>query len=231
MKKIILVLIMAGMMFGLVACGKESEGKNPASENNVAVSNQEDEFVLGENLAGAITELALLYDVFDTTSTKEESYPEIFISAFCQNSRFTFDYLETLMEKSDGILSREQVEYIQYSLTGEQVDFTGHVGKEGIDIYQSASGLGFGEIVSYESEVSGKEVKLVALFEFRNIHDIEAERPTKVYELTVVLERNDDSCFDGYSIKSMTEKDVTPVVYGDGKEHVFYGLDMGEYLG
>ena len=67
----------------------------------------------------------------------------------------------------------------------------------------------------------------MAQFEFRSIHDIEAEKPTKVYELTIVLEENKESCFDGYSIKSMSKKDVTPVVYGDGMEHVFYGLDMG----
>ena len=215
MKKILLVLIMAGTMLGLVACGKESEKEDSTG------------FVMGENLEGAITELALIYDEFDRSSIKEENYPDIFISNFCQNNRFTFHYLENLMENGDGILSQEQVEYIQYSLTGEHVDFAGYVGADGIDLYQSTGGLLFGEIVSYEGKVNGKDVELVASFEFRNMHDLEAERPTKVYELTVALEQNDDSCFDGYSIKSMSKKDVTPVVCGDGKEHVFYGIDMG----
>ena len=209
MKKIILVLIMASTMIGIIACGKEAE------------------FVLGENLAGAITELALKYDAFDSAVTKEESYPNNFISSFCQNSRFTFDYLEEVIKENDGMLSRDQIEYIQYGLTGENVDFTEYVDEEGVDAYQSTSGLGFGEIVSYEAEVSGSKVNLVAEYWFRSNHDIEAEHPTKVYELTVVLEKNKESCFDGYSIKSINKKDVTPVVYGDGKQHAFYGMDMG----
>ena len=98
MKKFILALVMAGFMLSLMACGKESAEKGSAGESNKVVvsqesdmDGQENEFVLGENLAGAITELALKYDEFDIASTKEESYPEIFISTFCQNNRFTFD--------------------------------------------------------------------------------------------------------------------------------------------
>lgn len=30
---------------------------------------------------------------------------------------------------------------------------------------------------------------------------------------------NPESCFDGYSIKSLTSKDITPIVAGDNKEH------------
>ena len=234
MKKIILGVLIAGLMLGLVACGKESEEKDSAGADNRVVTNQEEaadnqeiEFVLGEDLAGAITELALRYDEFDMTAIEAEDYPDIFISAFCQNSRFTFQYLADLMAEDNGVWSREQVEYIQHSLTGEQIDFAGYVGEEGIDIYQSTSGLGFGQITSYEGKVNGKEVNLAASFEFRNIHDLESERPTKVYELLVVLEKNEESCFDGYSIKSMSKKDVTPVVCGDEEEHIFYGMDMG----
>ena len=209
MKKFVIGMFVTVFLPGFIGCGKDAE------------------FVMGENLSGAIVELALKYDEFDGSATKEEGYPELFISTFCQNNRFTFDYLRDFMENSDGILNREQIEYIQYSLTGEAIDFSGYVGEDGIDIYQSTSGLGFGQIASYEGVLNGKEVNLVAQFEFRSIHDIEAEKPTKVYELTIVLEENKESCFDGYSIRSMSKKDVTPVVYGDGMEHVFYGLDMG----
>lgn len=227
MKKIILGLLMAGVIFSFAACGKESAENDSLGDGNkgevnqeLISDNQETKFELGENLAGAITEMALRYDEFDMTAMENENYPEIFISAYCQNSRFTFDYLADLMEKGDGILSKEQVEYIQYSLTGEQIDFTGYVDENGIDIYESTSGLGLGQIVSYENIVNEKEVNLVVTFEFRNIHDIESERPTKVYELTVVLEENEDSCFDGYSIKSMSKKDVTPTQYGDTEENI-----------
>ena len=66
MKKIILGLLMASMMISFVACGKESVEKNSVGDGNeesvnqeLISENQETGFVLGENLAGAITEMAL----------------------------------------------------------------------------------------------------------------------------------------------------------------------------
>ena len=184
-----------------------------------------EKFVLESNLEKAITELALKYDTFDMSSTKEDSYPAIFIRSFCQNSRLTFDYLENTCEESDGFLTRKQVEYIQYSLTGENVDFAEYVGEEGIDAYQTTSGLDHGEIVSYEAEIVDEQVYLVAQYEFRN--NAGSDRPSKVFELEAILEKNDESCFDGYSIKSISKKDKTPVITGDDKEHIFCGIDMG----
>lgn len=185
-----------------------------------------EEFVLESNLRSVITELALNYDDFGVSETKEENYPIIFISKFCQNSRLTFDYLERLKKDNNGILSREQIEYMQYSLTNEFVDFQKYVNEDGVDAYQASSGLGFGEIVSYNAQENGDEVNLAAQFEFRG-SNLESESAEKIYELDVVLVRNDESCFDGYSIKSLSKKNVTPVVTGDGKEHAFFGLDMG----
>lgn len=116
LQKVILLWAILAVLFA--ACGKE-------------------EFILGSNLKSAITELALNYDVFDASKTKEENYPMLFISSYCQNSRLTFDYLEEIKKENNGLLSREQVEYIQHSLTNESVDFQEYVGEEGIDVYQT----------------------------------------------------------------------------------------------
>ena len=48
----------------------------------------------------------------------------------------------------------------------------------------------------------------------------------RMFDLTVVLQKNPKSCFDGYSIKSLSKEDVTVFKTGDGKEHSFCGWDM-----
>ena len=186
------------------------------------------EFTLGTNLEGAITELALSYDNFDTSKTKEEDYPEFFVDNYCQNSRMSFDYLNKIAKENKGIISREQIEYMQYSLTNEFVDFKNIVPEEGIDYYDSSSGYSHGDIISYDAQVSEDETKLIA--EFVIVQDY--SRIRTIYELNIILVRNPESCFDGYSIKSLTSKDITPVVYGDNKEHTINAMYMGsEYEG
>ena len=41
-----------------------------------------------------------------------------------------------------------------------------------------------------------------------------------------MLQKNPESCFDGYSIMSLSKEDVTVVATGDGLEHSFKGSDM-----
>jgi len=180
------------------------------------------EFTLGQDLNSAITELALMYEDFDLSKTKEDIYQESFIAHYCQNSRLSFDYLEQVREEKEGILSEEDVRYIQYSLTGEEVDFQNDIPAEGIDINQAASGLGYGNILSYEAEEIQEEVHLVAEFE----RGTDGSENTRLYELEVILVKNLQSCFDGYSIKSLASQDITSIIYGDNAEHTFYGCDL-----
>lgn len=178
------------------------------------------QFVLGPNLNAAITELAIMYDEFDSNRIKEEDYKESIIFRYCKNSRQTFDYLEQLKEEYNGVIPREQVEYIQYSLTGEWVDFKDEIPKEGLNIIQSSSGFCDGKIKSYQADCAGDEVNLLAEFEI--VED--GTQITYLYELNIVLVKNPESCFDGYSIKSLSSKDITKPVYGDNKEHTFRGV-------
>lgn len=46
------------------------------------------------------------------------------------------------------------------------------------------------------------------------------------YELTVNLIKNPYSCFDGYSVVSVSSRNVTPNIEQDDFVHVFYGTDM-----
>jgi len=208
MKKRFIFIILLATLLSLAACGEESNGTKTLSltEESYEYTVPEAEFVLGSNLNTAISELALMYDEFDSAEIREDYYPQSFIFHFCQNSRLTFDYLEQMREDKNGILSLEDVQYIQQSLTNEFVDLGDEVPAEGIDINQTASGVGFGNILSYEANVRGEEVHLVVEFE----RGTDEFHPTKLYELNIVLIQNPESCFDGYSIKSLTSKEITP---------------------
>ncbi len=236
----ILLFILLSSLF--VGCSKAERGlqetayvkaeennrqeKQPVSKLKIAEYIDSEEFTLPPNLKIAIEELALNYDTFDSSKTKERFYPKFFLSSYCQNSRMTYDYMEKIEKENNGLISRKEVEYIQYSLTKEFIDFQDFVGKEGIDHNQTSSGIGFGEIISYEANRNGDEVSLTAQFKFRG-RNVEQTSLSRLYELNIVLIKNLKSCFDGYSIKSLIKKDITSVITGDGKIHTFQGLDMG----
>ena len=181
-----------------------------------------EQFVLGPNLNTAISELAIMYDEFDLTQIKEEHYKEHFISQYCQNSWSSFDYLERLDVVYNSIIPREQVEYIQYSLTGEWVDFKDVVPKEGLDLNQSSSGFCSGKIKSYQADCIGDEVNLQVKFEIIGNWN----RKPLIYKLDIVLVRNPQSCFDGYSIRSLSSKEITKPIPGDNKVHTFEGMAL-----
>lgn len=164
-----------------------------------------EKFTMGVNLESAIVQLALSFATFDLTTTKEAHYPELFISKFCQNSRMNYDYLEKCAEENNGMLLKKQVQYIQYSLTMEDVDFGAALPEEGINSYKNAAQtLGFGRILSYEALQEGDVVKLTAILE-RGTNEFQ---PTKLYELKLELIKNPTSCFDGYSIRSLTTESM-----------------------
>ena len=217
-------LIILLSMLLLVSCSNADESMTEFDTNELQIESYtySEEFTLEENLNKAITELALMYDNFDWSKTKEDTYGTSFISHYCQNSRLSYDYLEKMRRENNGILSEEHVRYIQYSLTKENVDFQDNIPLGGIDINQSTSSLGFGKILSYEAEEDGEEVHLVAQFE----RGTDGSENTNLYELSIVLIKNPQSCFDGYSIKTLSSQNITPIITGDNREHTFYAYDL-----
>lgn len=217
-KKKIFTFILCVTLTLVSACGKwNGRGESVGKEVDFDALQIEEytypkEFTLGQNLESAITELALMFDTFDTSQTKEQFYPETFLTYYCQNSRMSFDYLEKIQEENDGLLSKEQVEYIQYSLTNEFIDFKDSIPEEGLDSYEDSSGFWFGKIIFYEAEPEGEKVKLTAEFE-RGMDGWENMRRC---ELDIVLIKNPKSCFDGYSIEALTSKDITTAEASDG---------------
>ena len=232
MKKIKITLIMGLMLAALMSVAACTENSQAESQMNDTMFDYESlgvnqyvynsEFELGEDLKNAIAELACCYDEFDENVVNDETWKNIFLTRFTQNSRYSFDYLDKQAEKGNGFITREQVEYIQYSLTNEKIDFSDCVEKE-VDTQDATSGMNFGNIINYEYESHDEEIVLSADMQLQS----DGTNNVKEKKVTVYLIKNPYSCFDGYSIKQLVSEDVTENIKGDGEEHTFYASDTG----
>ncbi len=182
------------------------------------------EFSMGDNLKTAVIQLALCYDNFDKDSVCSEEWKEIFVSRFIQNTRSSFDYLDMVSGKNNGQISVDELNYIQYSLTGVELDFSSFVG-DGLDRYDAASPLNYGSITGYDYEDTDQGVIVTADFEV----GYDGTASAQEREITVELVKNPYSCFDGYSVVSISSKVImTSCAMQEGSTYVFYGTDMME---
>lgn len=182
------------------------------------------EFYMGDNLETAVTQLALCYDNFDKDSAYSEEWKEIFVSRFIQNTRSSFDYLDVVSGKNNGQISVDELNYIQYSLTGVELDFSSFAG-DGLDRYDAASPLNYGAITGYNYEYTDQGVIVTADFEV----GYDGTASAQEREITVELVKNPHSCFDGYSVVSISSEVImTSCAMQEGSTYVFYGTDMME---
>ena len=179
------------------------------------------EFSMGDNLETAITRLALSFDNFDEDSVHSEWWEKSFIGNFIQNSRLSFDYLEMTAEKNNGWIGVDELNYMHYSLTNVELDFSSYADAP-VNRYDSSSRVSSGLITGWDYEYTDDGVIVTADFE------VEASGSNAMWEkeLTVSLVKNPYSCFDGYSIVSLSSEDI-PLSVESG-EYVFYGTDMTE---
>lgn len=181
------------------------------------------EFSMGENLKTAITQLALTYEEFNTDSVNSGEWKETFIAKFIQNARVSFDYLDSISNENGGKISVDELNYMQYSLTNTEVDFSTCVDGY-IDRYDAASFLNNGRITGYDYECKDDGVIVTAAFEV----GYDGTESVHEYEIAAELIRNSDSCFDGYSVVSVSSKPVVSESEPDNSAHTFYGTDMME---
>ena len=179
------------------------------------------EFSMGDNLKTAITQLALSYDDFGKDTVNSESWKEIFIARFIQNARASFDYLDMISDESNGQISVEQLNYIQYSLTGTELDFASVAG-DSINRNDAASSLNYGWISEYSYKETSDGVIVTADFET----GYDGTDSTHRRKIIVELIKNPYSCFDGYSVVSVSSEIEKSALEPDGSTHVFYGTDM-----
>lgn len=160
------------------------------------------EFIMGDNLKTALAQLASGYISFDSGTTATGDWKQYFINNFIQNSRLTFDYLDLISGQNNGLISIDELNYIQYSLTNTEVDFSTYVSPDGPDIirYEAASPFCSGSIIGYDYRDTDTGVLITADLEMR----YDGAEDTQKYEITAELVRNPYSCFDGYSITALS---------------------------
>lgn len=179
------------------------------------------EFYMGDNLKTAITQLALSYDNFGKDSVSSEYWKEIFIARFIQNSRVSFAYLDMISDESNGQISVDQLNYIQYSLTNTKLDFASEVG-DSVNRNDAASSLNYGWISEYSYEETNDGVIVTADFEIGYDGTDFMHR----YKITAELIKNPYSCFDGYSVIAVSSEIENSNLEPDSSTHIFYGTDM-----
>lgn len=190
-----------------------------------------DEFEMGENLKAGLTNL--IYPDYEdgkwdnSKLADDQNWKDSFINSYLQNSWFSFDYMNYVGENSDGFMSKEQVEYAQYSLTGTYIEFD-----DGVDLSQASSGFGIGEIDSYTVDKYDKEDDAVEITvkysKYEEIAASEPGDPDHAFDVKVVLKKDPYSCFDGYNVVSLEKTETTKSLEADGKTHYVYG-DILDY--
>lgn len=177
----------------------EPSESNNSSTNDTA---QNTDFKLSDDLAGAIALIAQSYNEFDSTSVEGEAWQEFFTSHFLMNSHYGFEYLNDLTEKNSNIIDEEQAEYMSYSLTGVESDFTF---AEPLDYNNAASFFNDAYLESYTSDMldDGVLVHAVITTISTTIENDEPVVSNTSYNVDVKLVNNSSSCFDGYSISSL----------------------------
>lgn len=179
------------------------------------------EFELKDDLREAIIQLGLHYEDFGEDVISKSSWEDEFTSMMILNSRCSFGYLDEITEENHGLVTKNQAEYIQYSLTDVRLDFSMKE-EDVLDLSEASSGYGFGDILSYDFQEKEAGINLTAVL---GVGQDGSDEYIKQMKLNVELVKNPYSCFDGYSIKSLTAENITPFIEEDGLEHTFYGSD------
>ncbi len=157
-----------------------------------------DDFDVDKNLEKLLENMAITnkqYSSDDDLPVDDEKY---FIHNFCQNSWFCYDYIFDSLSTSEGLLNKQQIEYIQYSFSGQYREFQSIDDDYVVDVNNCSSGFNYAELKSYEVISEGEEVVIKAYFDISDNSSEEAD---------ITLIRNEYSCFDGYSVKSFSVVD------------------------
>lgn len=177
------------------------------SKLNVKSVKYKKRFELAPELKGAIEQLMIFRNSFDSRHLLGD-YPIIFLDCFIRSSNYSFSYLDRIVkDNSSDLISWDNLDYISFSLTGHdlQLERKG----DGIEAFKNP----FFEITEYQRIVSykvlseGDVVKIKAKYEAYDIKE-DKNKPCETGYYYVTLVKNKYSCFDGYSIVQIEQKNA-----------------------
>ena len=154
-----------------------------------------DDFEVDQNLEKLLENMVINnknYSSEDDFPVDDEKY---FIHNFCQNSWFCYDYILDSLNTSKGLINKQQIEYIQYSFSGQYREFQSIDDDYVVDVNKCSSGFNYAELKSYDVISEGEEIVIKAYFDISDNSSEEAD---------ITLIKNEYSCFDGYSVKSFS---------------------------
>lgn len=207
--RILLIIFLLVVIFCLIAKQRGSketiESPETFSYEDLGIKEYKypDEFFMDDSLKRIIASLAFWYGDYDRETAKTDEWKESFIARFIQNSMFSFDYLDEIDQKNDGKITAEEINYIQYSMTNTEVDYSVMI-DEYVDCRDNASFLNhaFMDEYTYESNEDYVTIKAIIEVEYQGSAD------TTQYDITAELIKNPYSCFDGYSIASVRSTEI-----------------------
>ena len=197
--------------------------------NSLGITEYEypEEFVLEDDIKAAI-ELSIgdnfkrQYGDYGPISNYPDWYRDSFINNFIKEDGDRYEYK---IKNRDG-MTREQIEYIYYSLTGRYIPFDNI--KEPIVCSTSGTPMSVYNITDYEYELDGDDVLITANATryYRN------KAYEDYYVIHARLTPNKYSCFNGYSIEDEYQEEIPQWITHDNKEHklkIYWSFDRDIY--
>ena len=179
-------------------------------------------FVLEDDLLWAVQILATESE-FNAEFVHGDGWKKEFLNEFIY-SMYDGPQYERQINAEGKKMTREQVEYMQYSLTGEYISFQ-DIDDE-IDATQNLYSPMLSYIISdYEYEIDGEDVIVTAEADMSRKGDACEYK----YNLKVRLRPDEYSCFNGYNVVSIEKEEVVQLQYDDGNKHEFTWYCSGEY--
>lgn len=180
-------------------------------------------FELDSNLKSAIEVLAAEEEHFSEVTIADEEWRDDFLRFFIYSDYDGPEYEKNINKDSDGEMTCEQVEYIQYSLTGSYCSYEDLF--ETVDSKERRYSPRKSVIINqYEYEIDGDEVLLHAEGDMSS----KGNSHTNKCSLECRLIPNRYSCFDGYSIVGLDIEANQQTQSDDGNKHEIIWYCTGE---
>ena len=194
--KYFLILI---IVFSLAGCSTQEKSKTEETEApkfdylalDVYEYDYPQEFTIGDNLSQAIWLYAHNIKTGGTEpSVSMSAWSDDFMLFYIGNSDFNNDYLYAAKRKNNAKLSRAQVEYIQYSLTGKYISFEKKLENGEYPLEKQEKIIRVGEIELLDVKEDGDIITV----------EVHIKTATGGFPATIKLQKDPYSCFDGYNI-------------------------------
>lgn len=221
---IVITLAVIAILVGLFLYVKKDD------RSSIATYDYPENFEMTDEIKHAMN-ILVLYDYgghnYDNSTILEDSgmWEQYFINEILLNNTYSFEYLDKLSEEHDGKISKEDAEYMQYSLTGQRVTFTSseseNIDRHNLNDYKDGS---YATFKYCDFKEKGDEVigtaRYILYYSVVLDDNGESEYLPVETDIKFVLKKNPESCFDGYSFVKLeyiddeitetaeTEKDV-----------------------